>query len=148
MKERPTHLPALSAKARVLFHRKYYRPALKIYQQILSIAPNFLPDPRIGIGCCFWNLSEPVIAKKAWERSIAVVSCLQDLFCLLPTGSHFALTSLSRFIAPWKGLTRSPSAFGTCQFPYLARCASARQSQIDCVPGWYISYSNSLQVKS
>lgn len=72
LKDSPTHLPALLAKARVLFHRKYYRPALKIYQQVLSQAPMFLPDPRIGIGCCFWFLGETSMAKKAWQRSIAV----------------------------------------------------------------------------
>ncbi|KAG0144668.1 hypothetical protein CROQUDRAFT_47010 [Cronartium quercuum f. sp. fusiforme G11] len=72
LKDRPNHLPALLGKARVLFHRKYYRSALKIYQHILSIAPQSLPDPRVGIGCCFWFLGDFGLAKRAWQRSIAV----------------------------------------------------------------------------
>ncbi|MBW0467504.1 hypothetical protein O181_007219 [Austropuccinia psidii MF-1] len=72
LKARPTHLPALLGKARVLFHRKYFRSALKVYQNILSIAPHSLPDPRIGIGCCFWFLGDKKLASKAWERSLAV----------------------------------------------------------------------------
>ncbi|CAH7670136.1 pol II transcription elongation factor [Phakopsora pachyrhizi] len=72
LKERPTHIYALLGKARVFFHRKHFRPALKIYQQVLTIAPRMLPDPRIGIGSCFWFLGDKRTARRAWERSIVV----------------------------------------------------------------------------
>ncbi|KAA1070253.1 hypothetical protein PGT21_005159 [Puccinia graminis f. sp. tritici] len=72
LKERPTHLPALLGKARVLFHRKFFRPALKLYQQVLKLAPHVLPDPRIGIGSCFWFLGDQKLARQAWERSLVV----------------------------------------------------------------------------
>ncbi|KAK4704656.1 RNA polymerase-associated protein CTR9, partial [Phenoliferia sp. Uapishka_3] len=72
----PTHLMALMGRsrkqARVSFAKRSWRPALKIYQNVLALAPNFLPDPRIGIGLCFWMLGERERAKKAWERSAAV----------------------------------------------------------------------------
>ena len=58
-------------KARILYVRRQFRPALKLYQSVLSAAPDFLPDPRIGIGLCFWNLGEHRIARRAWERSRA-----------------------------------------------------------------------------
>lgn len=68
----PGHLLSLMGKARVLYIRTQYRAALKLYQSVLSAAPDFLPDPRIGIGLCFWNLGEHNIARRAWERSQTV----------------------------------------------------------------------------
>jgi RNA polymerase-associated protein CTR9 len=68
----PGHLLSLMGKARVLYIRNQYRAALKLYQSVLSAAPDFLPDPRIGIGLCFWNLGEHNIARRAWERSQTV----------------------------------------------------------------------------
>lgn len=67
----PGHLFALMGKARILYVRRQFRPALKLYQSVLSAAPDFQPDPRIGIGLCFWNLGEHAIARRAWERSRA-----------------------------------------------------------------------------
>lgn len=66
----PQHLFALMGKARILYVRRQFRAALKLYQSVLSLAPNFLPDPRIGIGLCFWNLGEHTLARKAWLRSM------------------------------------------------------------------------------
>lgn len=65
----PQHLFALMGKARILYVRRQFRAALKLYQSVLSVAPKFLPDPRIGIGLCFWNLGEHTLARKAWSRS-------------------------------------------------------------------------------
>jgi RNA polymerase-associated protein CTR9 len=65
----PQHLFALMGKARILYVRRQFRAALKLYQSVLSAAPDFLPDPRIGIGLCFWNLGEHDLARKAWKRS-------------------------------------------------------------------------------
>ncbi|GAA5832010.1 hypothetical protein JCM3766R1_003684 [Sporobolomyces carnicolor] len=72
LSEEPNHLMALTGRARILFSRLSFRPAMKIYQQILQLEPTFLPDPRVGIGLCFWFLGDREKARKAWERSIAV----------------------------------------------------------------------------
>ncbi|KAK4055542.1 protein required for normal CLN1 and CLN2 G1 cyclin expression [Microbotryomycetes sp. JL201] len=72
LRDEPTHLYALTGRARMLVLKRSYRPALKAYQQILTLAPNFLPDPRIGIGYCLWMLGDRARARRAWERSIAV----------------------------------------------------------------------------
>lgn len=61
-------------QARIQFSQRAFRPALKTYQEVLRLAPNFLPDPRIGIGLCFWMLGDREKARKAWERSMQVVS--------------------------------------------------------------------------
>lgn len=67
------------AQARILFARRSFRPALKAYQTVLKTAPNFLPDPRIGIGLCFWMLGERDRARAAWERGMVVVSSIRTL---------------------------------------------------------------------
>ncbi|GAA6050033.1 hypothetical protein JCM3770_001925 [Rhodotorula araucariae] len=70
--EEPTHLMALMGRARIQFSQRAFRPALKTYQEVLRLRPGFLPDPRIGIGLCFWMLGDREKARKAWERSMAV----------------------------------------------------------------------------
>lgn len=64
------NLFAQLGKARVLYHKKNYKGALKWYQSVLHGRPNFKPDPRIGIGLCFWQLKDKEAAKEAWERSL------------------------------------------------------------------------------
>jgi tetratricopeptide (TPR) repeat protein len=60
-------------EARIMYARKNYRESLQLYQRILRLSPNTQPDPRIGIGLCFWQLGEKAKAKKAWERSLELV---------------------------------------------------------------------------
>lgn len=77
-----------------MYARKNYRESLQLYQRILRLSPNTQPDPRIGIGLCFWQLGEKAKAKKAWERSLELVCTLQSnifapsraLFSILNTG--------------------------------------------------------------
>lgn len=57
-------------KARFLYHKKNYRGALKLYQTVLRGRDNFNPDPRIGIGLCFWHLNQKTMALAAWERAL------------------------------------------------------------------------------
>lgn len=66
----PNNLFAMLGKARILFSRKNYAGALKLYQTILSSKPDFVLDPRIGIGLCFWKLNMKEDAKTAWLRSL------------------------------------------------------------------------------
>ncbi|GAA5908082.1 hypothetical protein JCM6882_000221, partial [Rhodosporidiobolus microsporus] len=68
----PNHLMALMGRARILFSQRSFTPALKTYQQVLRLRPDFLPDPRIGIGLCFWMLGDREKARRAWERSMVV----------------------------------------------------------------------------
>lgn len=62
---------ALLGKAQVIVRKtQNYASALKIYQQVLVINPVLKPDPRIGIGICFWSLKDRKMAIKSWERAL------------------------------------------------------------------------------
>lgn len=64
---------ALMGKARALFSMHKYPESLALYQNVLQKAPSLVdPDPRIGIGCCFWQLGFKEDAKVAWERSLEI----------------------------------------------------------------------------
>ncbi|KAF5722471.1 tetratricopeptide repeat 1 [Fusarium mundagurra] len=64
---------ALMGKARALFSMHKYPESLTIYQDVLQKMPDLVdPDPRIGIGCCFWQLGFKDDAKMAWERCIEI----------------------------------------------------------------------------
>ncbi|KAI5928652.1 tetratricopeptide [Camillea tinctor] len=64
---------ALMGKARALFGLGNYREALTTYQDVLSKMPNLVdPDPRIGIGACFWQLGFKDDAKQAWLRCLEI----------------------------------------------------------------------------
>ena len=75
------NMMALLGKARVLFARRKYEEAHKTYQQVLIRAPDLIePDPRIGLGCCLWQLSYlgeggdnahlKEHAQLAWQRAL------------------------------------------------------------------------------
>ncbi|KAI1368494.1 hypothetical protein F5Y08DRAFT_266368 [Xylaria arbuscula] len=62
---------ALMGKARALYGLGNYKDALAAYQDALQKAPELVdPDPRIGIGCCLWQLNYKDDAKQAWVRSL------------------------------------------------------------------------------
>ncbi|KAM3491563.1 hypothetical protein MY3957_005163 [Beauveria namnaoensis] len=64
---------ALMGKARAFFSQQKYPDSLAIYQDVLQKKPDLVdPDPRIGIGCCFWQLGFKKDAKTAWERSLEI----------------------------------------------------------------------------
>ncbi|KAL7946197.1 hypothetical protein V8C42DRAFT_319848 [Trichoderma barbatum] len=64
---------ALMGKARTLFSMHKYPEALATYQDVLQKRPDLVdPDPRIGIGCCFWQLGFKDDAKVAWERCLEI----------------------------------------------------------------------------
>ncbi|TIA91902.1 hypothetical protein E3P81_01822 [Wallemia ichthyophaga] len=72
LKNHTRNVFALMGKARILHVKRHYAEALRVYQDILGISPRVKPDPRIGIGLCFWQLKCPLEAKAAWERSAAL----------------------------------------------------------------------------
>ena len=82
--EKPTNVVALMGKARILYARRSYPQALNLFQQVLRMNPKTRPDPRIGIGLCYWAMGNHSKAKAAWERSVEVVSNTQLLLCRLP----------------------------------------------------------------
>ncbi|KAJ5095112.1 hypothetical protein N7532_007403 [Penicillium argentinense] len=64
---------ALLGRARALYMLGRYPEALDSYQKVLIKVPNLTdPDPRIGLGCCLWQLGFKDQAKAAWERSLAL----------------------------------------------------------------------------
>ncbi|KAA8568532.1 hypothetical protein EYC84_007552 [Monilinia fructicola] len=64
---------AVLGKARAAFSMGKYAEALEGYQEALRSMPDLVdPDPRIGIGCCFWQLGFKEDAKAAWERSLEI----------------------------------------------------------------------------
>ena len=69
------NMMAFLGKARVLYSLGNYAESLKTYQRVLARAPDLIePDPRVGIGCCFWQLGHKDDAKVAWERVLELVS--------------------------------------------------------------------------
>ncbi|KAI2466560.1 TPR-like protein [Annulohypoxylon bovei var. microspora] len=60
-------------RARALFGLGNYKDSLETYQSVLKKMPDLVdPDPRIGIGCCLWQLRYKDDAKQAWERSLEI----------------------------------------------------------------------------
>ena len=69
------NMMAVLGKGRTLFSLGRFADALECYQDVLAKTPDLLdPDPRIGIGCCLWQLSHTEEAKEAWERALELVS--------------------------------------------------------------------------
>lgn len=64
------NLMARLGKARALYSMRQYVDACRIYQSVMEDSPGLIdPDPRIGIGCCYWQLGHKKEAAKAWHRS-------------------------------------------------------------------------------
>jgi len=69
------NMMAVLGRARAHYSLGKYPDALQGYQYVLEHAPDLTdPDPRIGIGCCFWQLGYKEEARVAWERALEVVS--------------------------------------------------------------------------
>ncbi|KAK4448563.1 hypothetical protein QBC34DRAFT_327472 [Podospora aff. communis PSN243] len=66
---------AVMGKARALFSLGKFAESLAGYQEVLTKMPDLVdPDPRLGIGCCFWQLGYKDDAKIAWERCLEITS--------------------------------------------------------------------------
>ncbi len=64
---------AVMGVARALFSMGRYTEALGKYQEVLLKMPHFSdPYPRIGVGCCLWQLGYKEEAKEAWGRAVEI----------------------------------------------------------------------------
>ncbi|KAF3355244.1 hypothetical protein VdG1_07108 [Verticillium dahliae VDG1] len=64
---------AVMGKARALFSLGKFPESLACYQEVLGKMPDLVdPDPRIGIGACFWQLGFKDDARSAWERCLEI----------------------------------------------------------------------------
>ncbi|OBA24409.1 TPR-like protein, partial [Metschnikowia bicuspidata var. bicuspidata NRRL YB-4993] len=69
LKQDPNNCYGLLGKAQITLSKtQNYTNALKLYQQVLVSNPAMKPDPRLGIGICYWFLKERELALSAWER--------------------------------------------------------------------------------
>ncbi len=68
------NMMAVLGRARTQFSLGKYADALDGYQEVLAKMPHLTdPDPRIGIGCCLWQLGFREEARDAWERALEIV---------------------------------------------------------------------------
>lgn len=67
------NMMAMIGKARALFSLGRYAESYSAYQMTLEHAPDLHePDPRIGIGCCLWQLGHKEDARQAWARALEI----------------------------------------------------------------------------
>ena len=119
------NMVAVLGKARALFSLGDYAKALEGYQEALHKMPDLIdPDPRIGIGCCFWQLGFKEDAKIAWERALEIdpeskiANILLGIF-FLDASSHVSLNG-PEFLSLYKTAmtTYTQKAFkGDKEFP-------------------------------
>lgn len=89
----PHNCFALLGKAQILVKKtKNYSAALKLYQQVLLLNPLMRPDPRIGIGMCFWFLKDREMAVDAWNRSVELHGLKEARLLLLFAKLHETFT--------------------------------------------------------
>lgn len=62
----------LLMQAKLLYQKKNYSMALRLFQELLVLDPMFPTDPRIGIGLCFWQLKDPDMAIRSWKRALEI----------------------------------------------------------------------------
>ena len=91
------NMMATMGKARALYLLGRYGDALQIYQEVLGKMPGLTdPDPRIGIGCCLWQLGFRDRARLAWDRSLSlnlgskVANALLGVYFLAESAKHLA----------------------------------------------------------
>ena len=83
LKQNANNVIALIGKARIHYGRKQYAIALRLFQKAMIARPDMQPDPRIGIGQCFWHLKMKPDARAAWERALELVVILRKSMGLL-----------------------------------------------------------------
>lgn len=89
------NMMAVMGMARAQYSMGRFAEALGKFQEVLSKMPHFSdPDPRIGVGCCLWQLGYREEAKNSWERAMEInpkskiATILSGLF-YLNESSHY-----------------------------------------------------------
>ncbi|KAL8682901.1 MAG: hypothetical protein Q9186_001064 [Xanthomendoza sp. 1 TL-2023] len=92
------NMMAVLGRARAYFSLGKTAEALDGYQEVLLKMPQLQdPDPRIGVGCCLWQLGHRDEAREAWERSLdlnpnsKIAHILLGLY-YIHDSSHYATT--------------------------------------------------------
>ncbi|EEB05141.1 RNA polymerase II associated Paf1 complex subunit Tpr1 [Schizosaccharomyces japonicus yFS275] len=120
---------ALMGKALVLYHKKNFRSALKFYQRALVSNPSFQPDPRIGIGLCFWQLDMKEEAHAAWTRAQELNPsnyAIGTYLSLYHYDRAFKNLGTEEFVANYsQALNYTQKAFKACPTNAVAACILA-----------------------
>lgn len=89
-----TNCMFLLTRAKLLYQKKSYTASLHAFQELLVLNPMFKPDPRIGVGLCFWKLKDTKMAIQAWERATELNPADKNLSILALLGKfHETITS-------------------------------------------------------
>ena len=68
------NMMAIMGRAKTLFSLRRYEESFSCYQDVLAKMPDLHdPDPRIGLGCCLWQLNHSQEARLAWQRALELV---------------------------------------------------------------------------
>lgn len=75
---------ALLGRSRAQFSLGKFAEALQGYQQVLERSPDLSdPDPRIGLGCCLWQLGYKDDAQVAWQRALEIVPLPMPVYSMM-----------------------------------------------------------------
>ena len=84
----------LLTRAKLLYQKKNYVASLHSFQELLVSNPMFKPDPRIGIGLCFWKLKDSKMAIQSWQRAHELNPKNENLSILVLLGKfHDTITN-------------------------------------------------------
>lgn len=67
-----TLIPTLLAEGILAYHEKDYIAAREKFAEVIRKNPNCGPFPRVGLGLCLLKLGHFAVAKKAFQRAIAL----------------------------------------------------------------------------
>ncbi|KAJ9120877.1 hypothetical protein QFC22_002812 [Naganishia vaughanmartiniae] len=70
LQHEPNNLIVLMCQGRLYLQSKRPDLALRAYQKVLQLAPDFEPDPRVGIGLGYWLSGDHRRAQMAWKRAL------------------------------------------------------------------------------
>ncbi|KAJ9105261.1 hypothetical protein QFC21_001628 [Naganishia friedmannii] len=70
LQHEPNNLIVLMCQGRLYLQSKRPDLALRAYQKVLQLSPDFEPDPRVGIGLGYWLSGDHRRAQMAWNRAL------------------------------------------------------------------------------
>lgn len=91
LQHEPNNLIVLMCQGRLYLQSKRPDLALRAYQKVLQLSPDFEPDPRVGIGLGYWLSGDHRRAQMAWKRALKKVSCAGIAYFLTETNACFGI---------------------------------------------------------